>query len=271
MKKIILITILLLAISVHSQHYVIPLSGYIKINNVDSAGRKQGQWLETSIGGGELLLDYAFTNIGIYVDDKKCGIWKRIDSVGNITAIGFYKNGNPDGEYKIYYLNGNLYQLQNYYDGVPNGTWYQYREDGTLSLKESYEMGYYQGEVSSYYENGQVAELKYYIHGIQNGPYLVYSSNGALIEEVTYKDGFRIGEWKQFYSNGKLSYFVKKDDFGKKIGVEQEFYETGSIKKETPYLNGVINGDQKWYNINGDVIKIVKYENGLKIDTQTLK
>jgi antitoxin component YwqK of YwqJK toxin-antitoxin module len=47
-----------------------------------------------------------------------------------------------------------------------------------------------------------------------------------------------------------------------KDGVQQEFYDTGELKAEITYKNGVLNGDKKKFYPNGQEMLVTTYKDG---------
>lgn len=80
--------------------------GQDTINQTDSAGLKQGQWL---IKNDSKRPDYskdAIIEKGQYVNNKKEGLWTTYYPNGNIKMELTYMNNRPDGYCKLYYENG---------------------------------------------------------------------------------------------------------------------------------------------------------------------
>jgi len=89
-----------------------------------------------------LLLIFAmFFSIAMMAQDKKTIIEKEGDLLkatyfhqnGEISQIGFYKNGKVHGQWKAYDLNGKKIAIANYNQGKKTGKWLFWNEDG---LKE---------------------------------------------------------------------------------------------------------------------------------------
>lgn len=88
------------------------------------------------------------------------------------------KNGNFDGEFKIFNSNGTLGVFMNYTNGYLNGTY------------------------SLYNENGKIQKRIDYVYGDYNGKYIIYDTRGEKIVEISYLNDERHG-WKTYYKNGK--------------------------------------------------------------------
>lgn len=67
------------------------------INEKDSLGRRQGMWKE-DYRDYTYIWDDSFS-IGIYVDDRRQGVWHHFHSDGSLEWVGFYENGIRSGKW----------------------------------------------------------------------------------------------------------------------------------------------------------------------------
>lgn len=81
-----------------------------KLNQTDKKGRRQGLWY---IDQKEVRGQDAYIAFGEYVDDKKQGLWYRMDHLGRLIYIRNFADGVLDGTSQ-YYQNGNLVCVGNY-------------------------------------------------------------------------------------------------------------------------------------------------------------
>jgi len=95
---------------------------------------------------------------GNFLDKKKNGEWKYFFESGQLNVVTHYnKNGDPDGERRAYFKNGNL------------------RETGY------YVNGKIDGEVRFYYRNGKLKEIGHFTAGEVSGKWTEYDKNGNII------------------------------------------------------------------------------------------
>ena len=140
------------------------------INAIDSKNLKQGKWV---ISVPEIRGEPGYDAEGLFKDDKKTGVWREYNSIGDIIAVENYMYGGKDGlqqyftylgalsreeEWKGYnpespydtipiYGNGNgeligqkVVKAQQY--SVPNGEWTYYNpETGGIEKTEQYDRG----------------------------------------------------------------------------------------------------------------------------------
>ena len=114
---------------------------------------------------------------------------------------------NLQGEYKVWYENGNL-KVEGYYvDDYPEGVYTNYCEDGKIREMYTWAGKKKNGPFAKYYiqtylENDhctteiyQLKEKGSYSNSKLNGLYEKYYSNGKLDAKGTYKAGVKTGEW----------------------------------------------------------------------------
>jgi antitoxin component YwqK of YwqJK toxin-antitoxin module len=104
-----------------------------------------------------------------------------------------------------------------------------------------------------------------YLNGKRNGRYMEKHSNGKIKFEALYNDGkLADGSHDEFDSSGKKSIsktvrngiVIKEDHYQLgKISRSVEFRSNGQIEKETPYRNGLKDGEAKRYDDNGRVVE----------------
>lgn len=98
---------------------------------------------------------------------KKHGINTERKQSGEIVSRTNYENGLLNGDYKTWYLNGQLechcYCLQNRIEG----------------------------EFKSWYQNGRLQEQSFYKDGLKDGLYKKWDINGKKIENALYVNGIK--------------------------------------------------------------------------------
>lgn len=141
------------------------------INIIDKGGLKQGKWV---IHVDEVRGEPGFEEEGIFKDDKKEGVWRLYNLVGDLIGVENYFKGGKDGIQQYYTYLGNLYRQESWraynpespYDTIPvygtgsgeileykivkaepysvkHGEWKYYDpESGRLTKNEKYERGH---------------------------------------------------------------------------------------------------------------------------------
>lgn len=136
-------------------------------NQRDAKQRKQGPWSEQV---APLRGEPGYTWEGVYKNDRKEGVWKKYNDIGDIIAEETFRNGVLDGPCKYYYPNGKpsaagvmlAMEIEGEIDtvlvidpvtqeesrvevvrkgnSVRNGEWRLWDEDGNM-VKETYSRG----------------------------------------------------------------------------------------------------------------------------------
>ena len=102
---------------------------------------------------------------------------------------GKISKGKREGEWLIYYSNGQLEEDVNFKDGKKEGEYLRYSKNGKLYHKGNYKNDKIEGEYLTYYPNGQLWTKCNWKDGKLEGEYLNYYQNGQLKRTEIYKDG----------------------------------------------------------------------------------
>jgi len=197
---------------------------------VDDEGNRNGPWKDLSVGGVVIAE-------GNYADNRRAGTWKFYSTAGKLEQAGSYSNGRIDGTWRWYYPEGELLREEDYYQG---------RRDG---------------QYTEYTRNGEIIARGTYADGERNGEWTFRSGDNT--EAGTYLLGMRDGPWKAVYPNGKLRF---KGDYnqGNPDGHHMIYYDTGRLKEERFYKNGLRTRTWKKYNEEGDVVLTITYRDDIE-------
>ena len=116
---------------------------------------------------------------------------------GKMQGEGFYISIDPqddsksvfDGEYTVYYENGNKSSSGSYVNGQKEGLQRAYLENGALNIEVEYKNGMPNGQYKQYDEDGNVVVEAQMKEGVLNGPYYEYYSNLGITQYIEMKDG----------------------------------------------------------------------------------
>lgn len=116
----------------------------------------------------------------------------------------------------------------------------------------------------SYFPSGKIKTIISYLHGVKQGPEIRFENSGYVVSKTTFVRNQMDGEFRaysrgivierKFYKGGELN------------GVVQKYYPDGSIQEESNYVKGVIDGEARWYDQQGNVTIRYVYENGELVD-----
>ena len=226
---------------------------------------------------GTILAGYVFdrgkiVGEGITKEDGvRDGEWKLYFANGELKAEGKYTNGVKTGRWTYYHKNGNVEQTGVYdKQGRPKGDWMWYYASSELLREEAYLDGMLDGLTTEYNEDGTIIAEGEFIEGEEEGPWIY--QYGDHREEGNYSYGMRNGVWKYYTSDGKLVFegeFIEDNPNGKHL----YFFDNGKVKDEIEYMMGFKEGNWKKYNPDGTLFLVIAYENGIekKYDGITIK
>jgi uncharacterized protein len=196
---------------------------------------------------------------GIVNDEgDKVGEWKYYFEKGALKSIGYYETNRRFGEWKYFYETGKIEQKGNFKSGLPNGEWLWYYEDGMICRKEYFKNGKEDGEVIEYSREGKVIVRGNFVDGLKEGEW--FFDYGFQYEKGNFKNNLLDGRWLYFYENNKI-YFEGNFVQGLPDGEHIYYYRNGKWKEKQNYLFGRKEKNWEYFNDNGEIIKILTYEN----------
>ena len=101
---------------------------------------------------------------------------------------------------KQFYENGKLEmicEIDN--QGTKNGEYTMYYEDGNIKSKGRYKNGFPDGLCTNYFQNGKISMESYFKEGILDGESLLYWETGQLQSKSLFKNGNPIGDPEIFF------------------------------------------------------------------------
>ena len=141
------------------------------INIVDNAGLKQGKWV---IHVDEVRGNPGYEEEGIFKNDKKEGVWRLYNLVGDIIGVENYLRGGKDGIQQYYTYLGNLFREEN---------WRAYNPDAPYDTIPVYGSG-----------NGEIVEFKIIKaeqYSVKHGEWKYYDpESGRLVKSEKYDRGY---------------------------------------------------------------------------------
>lgn len=116
------------------------------------------------------------------------------------SMITYHKNGNVavkcnrvsgllDGEYEIFYQNGQIYERESYKFDELNGISTTFYPNGTHKEEAVYFQGTLHGVKRTFHSNGKVKSEQTFRYGIPHGEKKEFSSEGKLLVTILYYDG----------------------------------------------------------------------------------
>lgn len=175
--------------------------------------------------------DGVLIDSGIFKNGERDGLTEQFyNDTGKLRVSANYKNGVLEGEFKAYYLNGNLQGEVNYINGEMNGEFKEYHENKKIRLSGSYKNSLQEGEWKSYLEDGTLESLINYKAGELHGIKEDYYKNGNVWTRQEFKNNDLDGVYEVYYENGNPQLKAKIKN-GQTIE-EQRFNHDGTLYNE---------------------------------------
>lgn len=106
------------------------------------------------------------------------------------TQEGYYKNGQREGNWVIFY------PYHAFYGDDPTTK--------HVFLEISYKDGKANGKFIQYYKSGTLEKTGFFKNGLEDGKWVYYAPYGEKIMEGFMKNGFKDGVWVWYESDGKV-------------------------------------------------------------------
>lgn len=164
--------------------------------------------------------DGTYCSSGHYLDRKKEGEW-RYEKEKQLLATETYKDNVLDGVSRKYFSCGGTAEEKHWKNGLPDGDWKMFYRNGKIRLEACFAGGKLEGELRAYSAAGQrMAEGKYR-NNLKEGVWHYYDEDGNLRKERIYKAGIANDQEQQdIAASRKLDEWVKE---GKKIADPAHF------------------------------------------------
>lgn len=140
--------------------------------------------------------------------------YRVIDST--LYSITNHWKGNLNGEYQLYYPNGELKLIGSFTHGIKTGIWRTYYENGNTQSELEYSDNFSFKVVDHFSSSGDTLAYG------GNGKYAEYHANGNLKIEGSIKDGLRDAAWLLYNENGVL--------------LHKEIYDLGEFQSGITFL-----------------------------------
>ncbi len=196
---------------------------------------------------------------------------------GAKSSEGYLKDGKPEGYWKSYYRNGNLKAEGNRKNFLLDGPWLFYTEEGKKKQEINYKEDRKDGLRKTFKEGQVIKEEPFVADQIQGFAREYYEGSGELHLEIPYVDNQKTGKGYEYSKDGRiitlLTYkadvLTKKqpvnrmDQQMQKQGMWMTFHGNRAIHTEGPYVNDLRNGYWKYYEGNGNLIRVEKWIMGV--------
>jgi len=227
MKKICVIFFLTLPVLCSAQTFIIYNGD--TINRIDTLGKKQGYWIKFGKDKPNTRFkEDQKMEEGIYINNRKTGLWKE------------------------YYCNGNLKNQLNFVDGRPNGEAVTYYENGMTQECGTWQRNHWVGNYYLYDDSGNLARhYEFDEKGKRKGN-----------DTLQYRRG-PIKEYRDIDEEGKGKNLAREFDIQKLNGHHTLYISHKQIIREGEFENGkLIDGKAYLYNEDGILTRVLVFKNG---------
>lgn len=209
--------------------FSVPLVGFTQVNQTDASGQRQGKW-QKSYPNGKLMYE------GYFKDGEPAGEWTRYYEGGQVKAKIQYDQNSDTASVVLFDPHGKKMAEGAYVDEKRAGKWQFYSDNRKVS-EETFNEGVKHGISRTYYPTGEVLEESEWQNGQQTGSYRVFFKDGTPYMQCKYSNGKRNGLCLSYHPNGR---------------VELEAYYSGNLRDK----------EWKYYNKEGEVKYTLKYDQG---------
>lgn len=195
---------------------------------------------------------------------------------GQLSSEGWLKDGKPEHYWKSYYRNGQLKSEGNRSNFVLDSLWIFYNRAGQKELEIEYDGGLKEGERRTFREGRLIKRENFVEDRLEGWSRFYHPEEGWLVKETPFEDNKAQGQGFEYdkeggvislyqYREGKLQRqqaINRYDEQRQKQGVWMEFHSNRNSAVEGLYRNDLKNGYWKYYQKNGNLIRVEKWVNG---------
>ncbi|POY36347.1 hypothetical protein C3K47_11405 [Solitalea longa] len=192
---------------------------------------------------------------GVMNDGEMEGLWRYYNIQGSLAIEINYSKGQKEGSYKYYHPNGKVKLEGTYAKDSDNGLCSYYFITGILQATGMYVNGNREGEWFTYQGNGKLKTKEYYNEGKTTGISENYRSDGTL--EISTETSNDYVTSYSLFDNTEKKYETVKLKTGN--GKFQPHHFNGKIYCDAEFAKGNRVGKSSYYYTNGQVSRIENY------------
>ncbi|MEO8590683.1 MAG: toxin-antitoxin system YwqK family antitoxin [Flavobacteriales bacterium] len=191
------------------------------------------------------------TSRSVFLNGKRHGIVEERYPSGQLRSSYAYEAGKlVNGEYKEFDPDGKVSLEKSvsggvvmrevaFKGGIKDGACVERHTNGAQKLEVTYRAGKEEGQQRIFDESGRLTQETTFKNGVKTGVAITYSSSGQIVKEETYQDGVLVGSrTTDYHSMGTKLGSAEFDAEGKKNGVEEKFWDDGTLRQRTRYEHG---------------------------------
>lgn len=178
---------------------------------------------------------------------------------GSLKSAIQYRFGKENGTSQYYFINAPhpLKISMEMKRGKKDGAFVKYFITGRVEIRCTYKNDQLEGleEVYDIYEH-KISETNYQ-HGKKHGLYTLYHENGEIMEQGEFFEDLFDGKWSYFDERGVM---VGEGEYDKGNGVQKGYNKNGNLVRLIHYQNNKKNGQDIEYNDAGDTLKVTLFK-----------
>ncbi len=187
--------------------------------------------------------------------DSRKTYWEN----GKLQSELSYKNDKLNGRAVWYFENGLMEQEAYYLDNVLNGSMKRWYSNGRLETESVYINGKLEGPAKTFDGRGNLIIEENYLHDSIHGTYRELYPDGLPKIEGQYVKGLFTGRWIYYDPFGQV---VGIGNYSAGTGKQKAWWPNGNLKREIPYRRNLKHGEERWYDRDGNLEKVVVYKDG---------
>ena len=145
---------------------------------------------------------YYYPNEEVGISATSICVFKN--AYGQYHSKGALVNGTFDGNWNLWYENGQKLKKVHFKDGSPEGTNIWWYENGQIKIIINIQNGMFEGIQTFWYENGQTSSESNYRDGMKEGKKTMWYPNGSKLREFNYQNDELVLTTKYIYDDGVL-------------------------------------------------------------------
>lgn len=209
------------------------------------------------IKGKKISLLYALILIAIIFSSCTKTVTTIYPS-GKIESEITFRGTKKHGRATWFYEYGAIRQIATYRNDQLEGKLTRWYPNGDKELEETYLQGKRNGTSTTWGENNLPEEEKNFANDTLEGVYRRWFEDGSLQIKGNYHKGFFEGKWTYYSPAGLV---VGDGIFKQGKGILTGYDLPGNKLREVQYENNLRNGAEKWFDRQGNVVKVLFYKN----------
>ena len=217
---------------------------FTQLNQVDSQGRKQGEWAKAYEGV------HVNKYQGQFKDDKPVGKFTYFYKSSKVKAVIKHEENSNRAEAYYYHPNGSLMSYGIYRNMKKDSVWINFGPSQRVSNTETFVNGKLNGQKVVFYvpqdpmdKSRRAAVVYNYVNGKLNGEFKELFENQVIKTKGQYKNNKRVGKWYTYQASGKKSTLTRYNEFGQRHGFCNAYDEEGKLINRTFYYYGDVLKD----------------------------